>query len=404
MRRGTRRSSVLAAAALTAVVAASCTSGAARSSPSTTTGSTTTTAPAGSTTTVATPTVGSQVKVAALSGLSVIDQTHAYALIGPRYYSTTGAVGVAATVDGGAHWTAVATQQTLQPLSYESGLVFATAQRGWTWQAGPSSCCTDTSAPTTRPLMATGDGGHTWKAVPGITGVEQVLSLGQSVWVVTQPGSAGAATAPVVLWTSSDGGATWARSTAATPPVRSLVRVTASTAYGLGQTGIVTTTDGGTSWTAVGTMPCSSARLDLTTLTHLSAGGVGDLWLACVSQPETSLQAKQLYRSSDGGAHWHLAASVPLGGVAPGGSTPVVGQISGRGFVQQLTALSPEQAVLALDRGGLFGTTDGGVDWTAVGPAAQAAVVSVTSAGIGLALLDGAPWHTTDGVHWAPVG
>ena len=141
--------------------------------------------------------------------------------------------------------------------------------------------------------------------------------------------------------------------------------------------------------------------------------------MICASQASAGTQAKALYRSSDGGAHWALAAAANAPVLTGGQALGAAGGLPAGGYVtpyslghENLAVLTPTEAWLFPDRSGVFDTTDGGRTWSPVTGLAQAGLVEggtgnvvfvdathgwVCEAGTGL-------WRTTDGKNWQRLG
>jgi hypothetical protein len=104
---------------------------------------------------------------------------------------------------------------------------------------------------------------------------------------------------------------------------------------------------------------------------EIAASGTDDLWMVCASQPSSGSQAKALYRSSDGGQQWTLAAAANAPVLSGNVSLPAAGGLPVGGYVspdslghENLAVLTPDAAWLFPDRSGVFQTTDGGHTWS----------------------------------------
>ncbi len=249
---------------------------------------------------------------------------------------------LAVSTDGGGSW---AVADPSLPVSFPAQFEFSDAVHGYLWGGPPSSTGIV-------PLWVTSDGGRTWTRAGVGPVVSDVSAIGSDVWAVvgTCPISASAgASCPVLVEISTDNGQTWSQPGAA-PPLREdsevsvsdenieLARITRSRAYVLsfasrapapGAAGSLTyTADGGRTWGSRSD-PCPS-YFDFGE--QIAASGTEDLWMVCASQASAGSQAKALYRSSDGGEHWSLAAAanapVLTGGRGPSlRRWPVVGGV-----------------------------------------------------------------------------
>jgi hypothetical protein len=236
-------------------------------------------------------------------------------------------------------------------------------------------------------LWVTADGGATWTRAPVGPYVYDQSAIGSDDWALTGTCPAdGSPTAgqpcALALEVSTDGGRRWAPSgagppvaglTGARPFTMELARVTDQRAYVLSSTqqfgaDLAFTADGGLAWTTL-PVPCA-APFGLGA--ELALSGTDDLWLVCGGQATAGSQAKELYRSSDGGQTWVLTAQTPAFAGVPGppagvGSLPLAGYVAPYSAGHKnLAVLSPDQAWLWADRGSVVQTGDGGATWAAV--------------------------------------
>jgi photosystem II stability/assembly factor-like uncharacterized protein len=151
---------------------------------------------------------------------------------------------------------------------------------------------------------------------------------------------------------------------------------------------------------------------------QLALSGTDDLWLVCGGGASGGSQAKILYRSSDGGASWKVAAATPQ----PPGEPPVTpsaGSLPLQGYVapysvghKTLAVLSATDAWLFPTGGVVLATTDGGGDWT---PVTQLQRADFGSGGAGnITFIDAdhgwvaefgvGVWQTVDATTWEPAG
>lgn len=364
---------------------------------------------------------GTPAPVTALTDVVFLSRDRGFALAAHRNLLV-----LVATADGGASWSVVDGRLpgTLAAAGARAQMEFITAQEGYLWR-GP-----DAASSAAAPLWVTGDGGETWRRAPIGPVVDDVSAIGADVWALASSCAAPGLGCAVTLEVSTDGGATWQRGPTQVPatvpgsgsPDRGIVllaRVTRQRAYvytsaPTAGSSLAYTGDGGASWTALPGVPCVGA---FGAGGQLALSGTEDLWLVCGGKATGGEQAKALYRSSDGGGRWTLAAeSTGLGsGPAPAG----VGRLPLRGYVapysvghKTLAVLSPEDAWLFPTGGEVSVTTDGGDRWDAVSGLQAAdfgsggtgnvtfidrSVGWVVEFGVGL-------WRTTDGTTWAAVG
>ena len=367
---------------------------------------------------------GTPVPTSNLSSVVFVGELHGFALV------VHGSQTVLATsADAGATWSVV---DPSLPLGFPAQFEFSDRAHGYLWGGPPSSSGSV-------PLWITSDGGRTWAQAALGPVVSDVSAIGPDVWAVVGacPISLTAvASCPVVVEVSTDNGATWSP-TRAGPPLSEnpevsvndgnieLARITPTRAYVLSFASrpggpdaggnVAYTADGGLTWSARPD-PCPPS-FDFGE--QIAASGSEDLWVVCASQASAGSQAKALYRSSDGGAHWRLAAAanapVLSGGkvLGAGGGLPVSGYVTPYSLGHHnLAVLTANDAWLFPDRSGVFETTDGGETWSAVVGLARAGLadggtgnVVFVDATHGWVCEPGtALWRTTDGRSWQRLG
>jgi photosystem II stability/assembly factor-like uncharacterized protein len=300
-------------------------------------------------------------------------QTQAVTFISPtqgwrlaiRWNGTTGAHGpmtVGRTEDGGWTWRTIGTiaggllREGESWTENVSGIQFVTQHDGFAYG--------------TR-LYATHDGGRTWRRLP-VRGRETSLSIvGRSVWRVDTRCAGN--TCRATLLTSAAGTDRW-QTMDWQPPnswrtAASLTRGDARHAWLLsGEMAappnhltrrLLATDDAGKTWHAL-PIPCGSQGPigDI-----LAALGRHHLWAFCGSVPSAGWQLKTVDRSDDGGRHWRLVSA---------SGTDGLNNISGSGYMNSAVLSSPSSAWLALGRGTLLYTADGGRTWREAIPYARA--------------------------------
>src|SRR5580658_3235083 len=300
---------------------------------------------------------------------------------------------LAVTPDGGGTWTVA---DPSLPVSFPAQFEFSNATHGYLWGGPPSSSGEV-------PLWVTNDGGRAWARAGIGPVVSDVSAIGPDVWAVVgtcpiapTPGPA----CPVVVEVSADNGRTWTR-TGAAPPLSEnaevsvsdenieLARITHARAYVLtfasragspdAAGNLTYTADGGQTW-ASRPDPCPSYFDDGE---QIAASGTDDLWMICASQASAGTQAKALYRSSDGGAQWSLAAAANAPVLTGGRALEAAGGLPAGGYVtpyslghENLAVLTATDAWLFPDRSGVYATTDGGRTWGPVAGLAKAGLVA----------------------------
>jgi photosystem II stability/assembly factor-like uncharacterized protein len=179
-----------------------------------------------------------------------------------------------------------------------------------------------------------------------------------------------------LLARTTDGARTWAdvtpaaaRSLLATPDAgevldavtgdRAYLAVTGSAregATGVGTTVLFGTADGGRTWT-------ESARLRTPGMVSLlTFAGDEDGWLVVDQGAAMGRDAVRVYRTTDGGRHWSLAARTPPLVSSAGTGIPVVCDKAGVAFATPAAGWLTSDCVVGL-RGELLVSRDGGVTW-----------------------------------------
>ncbi len=367
---------------------------------------------------------GTPVPSSDLASVVFIGDLHGFALV---VHGTQTLLAV--STDGGSAWTVA---DPNLPVSFPAQFEFSDDAHGYLWGGPPSTTGTV-------PLWVTADGGRTWTRAGIGPVVSDVSAIGPDVWAVvgTCPVRPTAGpSCPVVLEVSTDNGQTWSAAAAA-PPVSEnaevsvsdenieLARITRARAYVLtfasragspGTAGSLTyTADGGQTWTARAD-PCPSY---FDTGEQIAASGTIDLWVICASQASAGTQAKALYRSSNGGMQWTLAAAANAPVLTGGTILAAAGGLPTEGYVtpyslghENLAVLTATDAWLFPDRSAVYDTTDGGRTWGVVAGLSKAGLVAggtgnvvfadathgwVCETGTGL-------WRTTDGRTWQRLG
>jgi photosystem II stability/assembly factor-like uncharacterized protein len=281
--------------------------------------------------------------------LSFVDALHGWAL-GTASKGQTSYLLLARTSDGGATWHYLPFREPsiANAVGPSWGIFFEDAQVGWLY--GPN-------------LYVTRDGGTTWAAPPSgpvTIGLPPLLALsvfGDSGWAVTavQPctTATGVGSCPPHLLVSTDGGRGWTGATQ--QPViagtqAQIVRVSRDIGWILSwqpdRSSLATTRDGGATWQSL-TTPCAPGT---SFQDRMAAIDDMTIWVVCGSQPGAGEQEKQLITSTDGGLHWNYPPNPPLGGY--------VGNLALSATTGGVTGW------LAMVRGPLYVTTDGGRTWT----------------------------------------
>jgi photosystem II stability/assembly factor-like uncharacterized protein len=198
-------------------------------------------------------------------------------------------------------------------------------------------------------LLATADGGKTWKVVGRVPGT--ILSLSAisptHLWAGTTTG----------LYRTSDAGATWTDVSFDTGYLRQVGWVDfVDPGHGWmevwadpqsnqpRETQIRRTSDGGDTWQAFAN-PCDPEWGWVFDFTDASIG-----WVLCAGQPSAGSQGKDLYRTGDGGDHWtKVTRGIELF----------------HGYAAGLAAADARHVWITLEYGGeILASADGGASWT----------------------------------------
>lgn len=220
-----------------------------------------------------------------------------------------------------------------------------------------------TAVDATATLLATSDGGHTWHAVyrapKSITDIDFVsASIGYLVEAAC-PANGNPCTNTTLVRTT-DGGRTWSSvygfgQQSATVDFLDAQNgwLLTAPAGGPGSNALFHTTNGGASWTAMSDPSSTPGFPQAISFISPSQG-----WLLAGGQPAAGIQEKTLYHTSNGGLTWTSVAAVSIG---THGALPPSGYVASNGG---LAFMSGSTGFMALERGGLFVTHDGGQLWT----------------------------------------
>lgn len=279
-----------------------------------------------------------------------------------------------ATSDGGSSWRSVMApsashiQSGLSDCASNnavSEISFANRTDGWTWGPG---------------LWATQDGAHTWHSVKTAGPVRSLAVVGSYVWALESDcaGSGGGTNPSLVLMRSPVGGGAWttvlglpsinasSASLQATTSKQAWLEATGVSASGSGAAvSLYRTTDAGASWSSLSD-PCLPAPGSTPPFAVIAESA----WIACGGESGGGDQSKTIYTSADGGQTWSAAGSSGQVGASP---EPSSGEIPTTGYVAGLTLTSASEGWLALARGTLLVSRDGGQTWSPVIPTGSVA-------------------------------
>lgn len=208
-------------------------------------------------------------------------------------------------------------------------------------------------------ILRTIDGGVNWGVAYSAVGRLSNLSIVDGEAWILEDGCA-QVNQPTCDWEllkSTDGGATWSRIPV---PVRGngqvpMSRPTVSDAVLLAD-GLFVTRDGGITWQTRPKTPPTFEGIEETFFLTTQQG-----WLLVGGQPGAGSQAKELFKTTDGGMTWvHASGSLEH----PGEYVP--GDLSSFGYVGSVLFTSSAEGWITLGRVGILRSTDGGATWAAV--------------------------------------
>ncbi len=219
-----------------------------------------------------------------------------------------------------------------------------------------------------------------------------------------------------VIAGTSNGGRSWTTLYRAPAALQALSFTHAADGWALGTVAkpnarhgvLLRTTDGGVRWTAL-RAPCNPQASGALSFVNATDG-----WASCLINPGVGRSPKTIYATSDGGVHWKAVATTRRLGAA--GPSPTDSGLNREGYPHALFFLNRKDGWFAVDNGGYFATTDGGVNWHSVWfatfpPGYNAPSVGMLRSGFGWAVTNANPkalgnalYVTHDhGAHWHEV-
>lgn len=304
--------------------------------------------------------------------IGAIDATHVAALV-PVGHGFPGPAVLFLSADAGHTWhpadltvAAPATASpspaagaTPPPIATVSSVAFFDATHGLVVGATPAGLGA---------VWRTADGGRTWTETdPTSEGLAFVTVSGtRDAWATVSCPNPAWSGETCSLIASSDGGATW--HTVSTQQLLSVSFVDTTHGWGVGPGGaepgavaggLLSTADGGRTWSVLPAAPCASIGWPVTVSFASRLQG----WVGCAGMGGAGEAAKGVAETTDGGRTWTMrAAAYPPGIGKDVGSISLVDYLAG-------ISMRPSGVGLAWEsRGGTLRTADGGRTWTPMPP------------------------------------
>jgi hypothetical protein len=311
---------------------------------------------------------------------------------------------IAYTVNGGHTWYDV-TPSGLTGGVPSGGTIAVyprSATEAWTWisvYAGGSSTT----------LWHTTDAGAHWSTSTAATGAVRQLDFIDSLhgWLTAIPGGGAAGQYPINVWRTTDGGATWTKVgfylIVGSDATAGISFVTATTGFATSAAGLlVVTHDGGVTWTPV-SLPVPSTGVNLTISTPVftsATAGVVAVTSSSYSSVPSSPSTLKVYRTTDGGTSWQLGPVLSGTGGTSVPTTRVPSSVLSTGDVFAAVTLNGRVTLYQLPAGAASWTkiNTGGSSTALLSGMTQLDFVSPT---IGWAVTQAGLIGTTDGgVTW----
>jgi photosystem II stability/assembly factor-like uncharacterized protein len=230
-------------------------------------------------------------------------------------------------------------------------------------------------------LWRTADGGATWTIAPASIGGSSALAVhGSSLWAaiggcpadVVQPNVQSDALCNPSIARSRDGGQTWTTvghalltSISFGDAVRGfrvgpLTHPSAGNPTGIDESGISTTSDGGSTWTLLKSDdPCGGLKPVSVSFVSASRG-----WVGCGGMGGAGQASKGVMETTDGGKTWAWRSRV----YGPSGSPTNVGTISISDYLTDLSMGADGHGMWVGGRDSTFRTADSGRTWEGCPP------------------------------------
>jgi photosystem II stability/assembly factor-like uncharacterized protein len=276
--------------------------------------------------------------------------------------TTTCTDSVGITADGGARFTALARVTSWRCAGSAPAGWLAFDEEGDGFLYGPE-------------LFTSHDGGASWAPSTQPGAVLAVDAVGRSVWMLEQVCAAGAHSSdcPLRLLESADGGRSFAPARHQPPLTLArtfvvdpgsaqgqswLVRVNARAAYALAPPSAGDSAPLLFTSDGGGSWTRRTSPCPAGLSTVLSLAPGGALFAVCAGQPSAGAQGKSSAVSTDGGRSWTAHAPCPNGNICATALS--------QGYLGEVVATSASTAFVIGDRSPLLVTRNGGASWTAL--------------------------------------
>lgn len=264
------------------------------------------------------------------------------------------------TIDGGKHWLSLDTGKLI-PCKIE----FTSDKTGWLIgvKNGQNGYCSgDTSG--TGVIQQTSDGGASWTtrylpSGPGILPTDLSFTSNDQGWVTLSDCPSEESPCSWQVISTTDAGRNWNTTTVPiTAHQASLAHPDANDGWviagGDNLVNIADSHDGGRTW-QLRSIPARLGGWQATIFFLNAQQG----WFLTGGEPGAGQEFKDLYGTTDGGRTWSLVAGPSIKPLAPG-------PLGSSGYVGPLAFATPNDGWIALQRGGVWQTTDGGKHWSPI--------------------------------------
>jgi photosystem II stability/assembly factor-like uncharacterized protein len=224
---------------------------------------------------------------------------------------------IAYTVNGGHTWYDVTPAGLTGGVPSDSTIALypRSATEAWTWLASLGGSSTT--------LWHTTDAGAHWSTSTAATGAVRQLDFTDSLhgWLTAIPGGGAAGEYPINVWRTTDGGVTWAKVGSylivGSDATAGISFVTATTGFATSAAGLlVVTHDGGVTWTPV-SLPVPSTGVNLTISTPVFTSATAGVVAVTSSSVPSSPATLKVYHTTDAGMSWQLGPSLSgIGGTS----------------------------------------------------------------------------------------